>query len=107
MLRVAPGATSSTVSPTNSAWICASLPRSLRKRQRCSTTPQGPRSRNRGAGRGLTLLVGKRHAVGHQRERDVNGPAGVKTTKPNREEHAVTSTPLSRRDVLKGTVALA
>ena len=35
------------------------------------------------------------------------GPAGVNTTKPNREEHAMTSTLLSRRDVLKGTVALA
>src|SRR5262245_7828700 len=47
------------------------------------------------------------HATGHQRGREVDGPAGVKTTKPNREGHTMTSTLLSRRDMLKGTVALA
>jgi hypothetical protein len=48
----------------------------------------------------------KCHAAGLQR-RDVDGSAGVNTTMPNREEHAMTSTPLSRRAMLKGTVALA
>src|SRR5262249_11393112 len=47
MRRVAPGATSSTVSPTNSVWICASLPRSSRKRQRRLTTTQGLRPHNK------------------------------------------------------------
>jgi hypothetical protein len=37
----------------------------------------------------------------------LTSPASVKTNTPNREEHAMTSTPLSRRDVLKGTVAIA
>jgi methyl acetate hydrolase len=37
----------------------------------------------------------------------LTSPASVKTNKPNREEQAMTSTPLSRRDVLKGTVAIA
>src|SRR5262249_28579693 len=49
MRRVALGATRSAVCPTSSAWICASRPRSSRKRQRRSrmtqdeTTPQGKR----------------------------------------------------------------
>ena len=37
----------------------------------------------------------------------LDDPASVETNKLNREEHAMTSTLLSRRDVLKGTVALA
>src|SRR4029453_16117612 len=46
-------------------------------------------------------------AASHQRGVDVDAPAGVKTNKPNWEEHAMESTPLSRRDMLKGTVTLA
>src|SRR5262249_19249301 len=48
----------------------------------------------------------KCHAAGLQR-RDVSGSAGVNTTMPNREEHALTSISLSRRDMLKGTVTPA
>src|SRR5439155_5857897 len=55
----------------------------------------------------LTLLFEKRYSAGHQRGREVDGPAGVNTMKPNREGHAMTWTLLSRRDMLKGTMAIA
>ena len=55
----------------------------------------------------LTWLCGKRYAASHHRGREADGPTGVNPISRSREEHGMTSILLSRRAVLKGTLAVA
>jgi hypothetical protein len=56
----------------------------------------------------LILLLRQRYAADPQKGiREADSPDGVTPKKPNREKPAMISTLLSRRDVLKGSVAIA